>query len=152
MSRPADIDHKAPVIADHRITIRASRTRAWKLLTEIAEWPRWQTDIQEAALDARLEPGAAFRWTTFGMSITSTVHALDEGSRIVWSGEAQDIVGIHEWTFTDVRDGVEVRTRESFSGPPITADAPKMQALLDGSLVAWLQRLKAAAESTQDSN
>ena len=149
MSRPTEIDRNAPVVADHRITIRAPRAGAWKLLTEISEWPRWQTDIREAALEAPLAPGAAFRWTTFGMTITSTVYALEDGVRILWGGDAGGIVGIHEWTFTDVPEGVEVRTRESFGGPPVAADAPKMQALLDGSLVSWLQRLKAAAESTR---
>ena len=83
------------------------------------------------------------------MTITSTVYAFENGVRILWGGDAGGIVGIHEWTFTDVPEGVEVRTRESFGGPPVAADAPKMQALLDGSLVSWLQRLKAAAESTR---
>ena len=49
-TRPTGIDRSAPVLADHRVTIRAPRTQAWKLLTEIADWPRWQSDIQEGSL------------------------------------------------------------------------------------------------------
>jgi hypothetical protein len=113
----------------------------------VRDWPHWQSDIQEAAVDAPLRPGAAFRWSTFGMQIVSTVYALELGRRILWGGESGGIVGIHEWTFTDLPDGVEVRTRESFAGAPVAADVPQMQALLDGSLVSWLRQLKDAAES-----
>jgi uncharacterized membrane protein len=147
MALPSDIDRSAPVIANHRITIEAPRDLVWKLHTDVDAWPTWQTDIGEAARDQPLRPGASFRWTTFGMAITSTVYALDEGSRILWGGASGDITGIHEWTFADTSNGVEVTTTESFSGPAVIADPATMQTLLDQSLSAWLEQLKLAAES-----
>lgn len=81
------------------------------------------------------------------MTITSTVYAVDEGSRILWGGSTGDITGIHEWTFTDTPNGVEVTTTESFSGPAVTADPATMQTLLDQSLTSWLEQLKTTAES-----
>ena len=84
---------------------------------------------------------------TFGMPITSTVYALEAGSRILWGGNAGDIVGIHEWTFSETPSGTDVTTNESFGGATVAKDAANMQTLLDQSLVHWLQRLKATAES-----
>jgi hypothetical protein len=120
----------------------APRELVWKLHTDISAWPTWQTDIKEAVLEGKLEPGNSFRWTTFGMTITSTVYALEAGSRILWGGNAGDIVGIHEWTFIETPSGVDVTTNESFGGGTVAKDAAKMQTLLDQSLVDWLQRLR----------
>ena len=105
-------------------------------------------EITDAALQQPLAVGASFGWATYGMAITSTVYAIDEGSRILWGGTANGITGIHEWTFADTSSGVHVTTTESFAGEPVTADATNMQALLDQSLRSWLEQLKATAESS----
>jgi uncharacterized protein YndB with AHSA1/START domain len=89
-----------------------------------------------------------FRWSTSGMTITSTVYSFTEGSRILWGGTVNGITGIHEWAFTDVPDGVHVATSESFSGAPVEADAEGIQRLLEQSLQSWLQKMKATAEGT----
>ena len=54
---------------------------------------------------------------------------------MLWGGTAGGITGVH------------VETNESFAGEPVEADTAGMQAMLDGSLVAWLGHLKTAAES-----
>lgn len=147
MATPTGIDRTAPAVADLQIDIDAPRELVWRLHTDVAAWPTWQADITDAALDQPLAPGASFGWSTFGMTITSTVYAIDEGSRILWGGTASGITGIHEWTFTETPNGVRVTTTESFSGAPVAADADNMQTALDQSLTSWLRQLKAAAES-----
>ena len=99
-------------------------------------------------IDQPLKPGATFNWSTYGMDITSTVYALNEGSRILWGGTANGITGIHEWTFTDRPSGVHVTTTESIAGEPVAADVANMQTLLDQPLRSWLQQLKVAAENS----
>jgi uncharacterized protein YndB with AHSA1/START domain len=146
MKHPTEVDQNAPVIANLHIDIDAPRDTVWRLHTDVNAWPSWQTDITEARLDQPLAEGASFDWSTYGMAITSTVYALDEGSRILWGGEGNGITGIHEWTFTDVPTGVWVTTTESFAGGPFEADTATMQGLLDQSLQSWLERLKAMAE------
>lgn len=143
---PQGIDRSAPIVADHRIAIRASLERVWQLHTAVSAWPTWQADIADASLPSPLEPGVSFHWTTYGMAITSTVYALEPARRILWGGTAADILGIHEWLFRETPDGVEVRTLESFAGAAVAADVRGMQTLLDRSLVDWLERLKVAAE------
>ena len=148
MEIPTDVDHSAPVLTDLAIDIAAPRDAVWRLHTDINAWPTWQKDITDAALEPPLAAGASFSWATYGMSITSTVYAIDEGSRILWGGTANGITGIHEWTFADTPTGVHVTTTESFAGEPVATDVANMQALLDQSLRSWLEQLKATAESS----
>jgi uncharacterized protein YndB with AHSA1/START domain len=141
------IDTSAPVVARHSITIDAPLRRVWDLHTDVSGWTSWQDDITAASADGPLVPGSVFRWTTFGMEIASTVHAVEEPYRILWGGPAHGIEGIHQWTFTEVDGMVLVRTEESWDGDPIRADAEGMAAALDASLTAWLERLKKTAEN-----
>jgi hypothetical protein len=110
--------------------------------------PTWQTDITASAPERALAPGASFRWSTYGLAITSTVYARAQGARILSGGVAQGITGIHEWTFTATPTGVHVTTTESFAGDPVAADVSNMQTLLDPSLGSWLRQLKVTAEET----
>lgn len=147
MANPTEIDRNAEAITDISIDIDAPRDQVWKLHTDVVAWPTWQRDITDVTLDGPLAPGASFTWSTYGMTITSTVYAMEEGSRILWGGTANGITGIHEWMFHDAPNGVHVTTTESFGGPPIAADTANMQALLDQSLESWLAQMKVAAES-----
>jgi len=149
MSTPVDVDRTAPVLTELAIDIDAPREVVWKLHTDINAWPKWQRDISDGRLEEPLARGASFHWAIHGMDITSTVYAIDEGSRILWGGYVNGTSGIHEWTFTDTPSGVRVTTAESqsFAGDPVAADVTKMQALLDQALQSWLQQLKAAAET-----
>ena len=146
MTVPADVDRDAPVIAVHEIDIDAPLDTVWRLHTDINAWPTWQTEMTAAHLEGALEPGVSFDWTSYGFSVTSTVYALAERSRVLWGGTSGGITGVHEWLFSETPSGVRVTTTESFAGKPVEDDPPGMQTLLDASLVAWLGHLKAAAE------
>jgi uncharacterized protein YndB with AHSA1/START domain len=144
---PTDVDRAAPVTAVHEIDIAAPLETVWQLHSDVNAWPRWQTDITAAHIDGPLEPGVSFEWTSYGFSVTSTVYALAERSRVLWGGTSGGITGVHEWLFSETPGGMHVTTTESFAGDPVEADAAGMQTVLDASLVAWLGHLKAAAES-----
>ncbi|MFC9678246.1 SRPBCC family protein [Streptomyces sp. NPDC056948] len=146
MNYPTTIDENAPVIADHTIRIAAPLERIRRLHTEIGSWPDWQPDIAEARLDGPIAPGTTFHWTTAGLSVDSTLYAVDARHRILWGGPAHGITGVHEWTFTEDGDVVVVRTRESWSGAPVDADRDNLAAALDSSLSGWLNALKKAAD------
>ena len=146
MTRPTDVDPNAPVQAHHEIDINAPLARVWKLHTDVAAWPDWQTEITQARIDGAFEPGSTFDWTSYGFSVTSTIYDVKDSSRVLWGGTSGGITGIHEWLFAETTNGVHVTTTESFAGEPVEADATAMQSLLDASLVAWLGHLKAAAE------
>jgi hypothetical protein len=102
-----------------------------------------------------LYPAPRSNWTGSGLGVTSTIYDVSSPTgevspraRTLWGGTAQGITGIHEWTFTDMTQGVLVATNESFAGAPVDGDPSTMQSVLDSSLVSWLLHLKAAAEAT----
>ncbi|GAA1134366.1 MULTISPECIES: SRPBCC family protein [Streptomyces violaceusniger group] len=146
MTYPTTIDEYAPIVAGHTIRIAAPLERVWQLHTRIGSWPDWQPAITEARLDGPIAPGTTFHWLTAGMSINSTIYAVDAPHRILWGGLAHGITGLHEWTFTEDGDVVVVRTRESWAGTPVDADRDNLAAVLDDSLSAWLDALKKTAE------
>jgi uncharacterized protein YndB with AHSA1/START domain len=148
MSNPTSVDSSAPVLAHHEADIDAPLERIWRLHVDVNAWPRWQTDITQARLDGSFAVGKSFEWTSYGFTVTSTIYAIDDGSRILWGGTADGITGVHEWLFTETSSGTRVTTNESFAGEPVEADAVGMQSLLDASLAAWLGHLKAAAEGS----
>ncbi|TQK45132.1 polyketide cyclase/dehydrase/lipid transport protein [Streptomyces sp. SLBN-118] len=132
----------------HEITIAAPVESVWRLHTDIAAWPSWNSGIDLAALEGELKVGASFRWLTHGLDITSTVTELEPCLSIAWGGPAAGIDGTHRWTFQPCGGGTETRvvTEESWAGAPVDADPAGMLAALEQSLVAWLEELKRTAE------
>jgi uncharacterized protein YndB with AHSA1/START domain len=98
---PVNINTDAPVITRDEILIHAPIEAVWKVQTDVARWPSWQPEVDATQADEPLTVGSVFRWHTAGLDITSTVAELDAPHRIVWSGPAQGIVAVHEWTLTE---------------------------------------------------
>jgi uncharacterized protein YndB with AHSA1/START domain len=152
MNLPATIDRSAPVLAHHEIDIDAPRDLVWGLHADVNAWPRWQSDITSAELHGSFAPGERFTWTGFGFTVTATLYAVEDGARTLWGGagkvgDAREIMGIHEWLFTPTATGTHVETNESIAGEPPKSGVSGMKQQLDGSLVLWLNQLKAAAEA-----
>ncbi|MFB0620793.1 SRPBCC family protein [Streptomyces sp. AGS-58] len=146
---PVGIDEKAPVITRDDIVIHASLDRVWRVQTDVENWPTWQPGISSSVKQTpgRLRPGSTWVWSTEGLeNITSTVKQVLPKRRIVWGGPAQGITAVHVWTFTQARDGIHVRTEESWTGDPVTANTVYLQGALDASLENWLNNLKRQAE------
>jgi hypothetical protein len=135
------------VIAQHEIDIAASPDTVWQTHLNVNAWPAWQPEVTAAKLDGTFVPGSSFTWTSYNFTVTSTIYDVAGHSRTLWGGEAQGVTGTHEWRFEPTAGGVHVVTTESFSGDPVAADPPAMQAILDNSLTTWLARLKEKAES-----
>ncbi|MFB7170778.1 SRPBCC family protein [Streptomyces sp. NPDC056254] len=147
-THPTAVDSEAPVVVRAETTVHAPLPTVWSLHTDIAAWPDWNTDVDQVEYAGPLTPGTAFRWLTHGLDITSTVHQVVPGERIVWGGPAHGIDGIHVWTFQETAPGtVTVRTEESWSGAPVEARPTEMEQVLRQSLDAWLAALKARAEA-----
>ncbi len=96
MDTPASVDRNAPVLAHHEIDISASVSRAWALHQDVNAWPTWQSDITAAQLNGAFAPCGSFTWTSFGFTVTSTVYAVHDQSRVLGGGTADGITGVHE--------------------------------------------------------
>ena len=162
--RGVGIDPAAQLHHRTETVIRAPAAAVWKLHTDVAQWPAWQSAVTSAKrLDAGpLRPGSRFRWTTpvpptpttpaTTLVITSTVGQLQPGRCVRWTGPAigdglRIDRGVHVWTFTPVRGGVLVRTEESWTGAQIEADPATALRYLAAGLDAWLTDLKTTAEA-----
>jgi uncharacterized protein YndB with AHSA1/START domain len=127
------INSVAPVVTRAQIRIHAPIERVWQIQTDVARWPSWQTDVEGAQAEGPLTVGSVFRWQTFGLDITSKVAECNPPRRIVWSGPAQGIVAVHEWTLSVDGEGVLVQTAESWEGEPVQAQIATLQRALDES-------------------
>ncbi|MEV6830008.1 SRPBCC family protein [Amycolatopsis sp. NPDC051102] len=165
--RGAGIDPTARIHYRTERLIEAPARTAWRLHTDVAGWPAWQTAVTSARrLDpGPLRPGSRFRWTTPApatpstpattLVITSTVEQLQTGRCVRWTGPAVGAGlridrGVHVWTFTPVRDGVLVRTEESWTGGQIEADPATALRYLAPGLDAWLTDLETTAEARRN--
>ncbi|MFK0247835.1 SRPBCC family protein [Amycolatopsis azurea] len=158
------IDTKAPIHYRTETLINAPLSKIWRLQTDVERWPSWQKPVltNERLDRGPLRKDSRFRWTTpvpatattpaTTLSITSTVHQIQRGKCLRWSGPAigdglRIDNGIHVWNFTEVKGGVLVRTEENWSGAQVEADVPTSTQFLGMGLEAWLKDLKATAES-----
>src|ERR1700722_12092670 len=67
------IQEDAAVKASSEITIHASPENVWHILTDIDNWPKWQSTISASKISGPLKPGTAFVWTTGGTQIKSRI-------------------------------------------------------------------------------
>ncbi|MFE6667397.1 SRPBCC family protein [Streptomyces sp. NPDC057697] len=161
--RGEGVDPDARVRHRTETVIHAPLRAVWKLQTDVARWPSWQTAVKTAErLDhGPFRKGSAFRWVSpipanpatpaTELEITSTVEQLRPNSCIRWSGpavaEGLHIDGVHVWNFTAVKGGVRVSTEETHTGPQVDADVPTATEILRQGLEAWLRELKTTAEA-----
>jgi uncharacterized protein YndB with AHSA1/START domain len=146
MTYPEHVDETAAIVVRRSIRVDAPIDRVWRLHTDINGWTHWQRDIDSADADGPIGVGSTFHWSTAGLSIASTVYAVDAPYRILWGGPAHGITGIHQWTFTPDGDATVVHTEESWDGEPVHADLENLRNALDASLASWLDHLRKAAE------
>ncbi|MEV6324074.1 SRPBCC family protein [Nocardia sp. NPDC051787] len=147
MTTARGIDQNAPIVVRLETRIAAPVEAVWALHTGIDDWTTWHTDITEARLNGSLAPGSRFRWSTAGLTIDSTLYAVEAPHRILWGGPAHGITGIHCWTFEADGDTTLVRTEESWGGEPVRANTDAMRHALEQSLRRWLDILRETAEA-----
>jgi uncharacterized protein YndB with AHSA1/START domain len=141
-----EINSSAPIVSRQGITINAPIEAVWKLHTEVAGWPDWNSDIVRAALNGPVATGTVFHWETLGLAISSTIGEVVPLRKLAWSGVAGDVLGIHVWTFSSDKEGTHVFTEESLEGPSLPEHHEDLQRALDDSLVRWLASLRDRAE------
>ncbi|MFE9612197.1 SRPBCC family protein [Streptomyces sp. NPDC006012] len=162
--RGQGVDPDARIRYGSDIVIDAPLHTIWKVQTDVQHWPSWQAPVltMERLGHGPLRPGAQFRWTTPApatpttpettLAITSTVRQLKANSCIRWTGPAigdglRIDEGVHVWTFSKVKDGVRVRTEETWTGDQVETDVPTATAALGQGLELWLSDLKTTAEA-----
>jgi uncharacterized protein YndB with AHSA1/START domain len=140
-----DVNRKAPVVASAEGMIRAPLDLVWSVQTNIAEWSRWNPDVQSVQIHGPVQPGTEFRWKS-GFSIVSTIQEVEPGRRIVWTGRTLGTRAIHVWAFTRQAGGVWVKTEESFEGLVMVLFGGAVRGTLGSTLRDSLVALKKECE------
>jgi uncharacterized protein YndB with AHSA1/START domain len=141
-----DINRKAPAVASAEGLIRAPLHLVWSVHTSIADWSRWNPDVQSISIAGPFQPGTEFHWKSGGTSIVSKIEEVDPKRRIVWTGRTFGVRAIHVWTFTERGDGVWVHTEESFEGFVALLFAGAVRRALGSTLQKGLTALKKECE------
>jgi hypothetical protein len=129
--------------------IRATPARIWSLLTNAAEFPRWNSTV--AKIDGQIQAGQTLRLVATaspGRTFTPKVTRFEPERAMEWSdGFAPMFKGVRTFTLTPKEDGVtEFEMIEVFSGamlPMIKGSLPDFVPLFE----TYASDLKRAAEA-----
>lgn len=140
------INSKAAVVCSKTIGIQADAKTVWKVLTDIDQWPTWQTDIVKANLKNEFREGAVFVWKTGGVTIKSTIHTVVPERYFGWTGKTFGLFAIHNWTLEE-HDGMTlVRVDESMEGFLAVLFKRSFNRNLEKGMQHWLNLLKEQCE------
>jgi hypothetical protein len=148
---PREYDPAAsPVFSHNEIRTSLPPERLWPVLIDAVDWPRWYSNARKVSVGSgqrRLGDGTTFRWTTFGLRVTSTVREFVPPSRLAWDGRALGSRGYHRWEIRSTGDGGSVIvTEEVQRGFAVRLIAPFMRRGLHRQHQRWLEGLVRVAE------
>ena len=141
-----EINTAAPALARGEIEVAASPEIAWRVLTEIANWPSWNPDVKSATLEGPLAPGTQFRWKAGPGTITSTLQTVEATHRIEWTGTTFGIKAIHVYQLEQQDGETMVRSAESWDGLLVRLLRRSMTRQLQNAIESGLRHLKIEAE------
>jgi hypothetical protein len=130
-----------------RTTIRATPDTIWKLLTDAAGFPRWNSTV--SSIEGQIAEGQTLKLRVPSQTrvFTPKVSQVEPGRGMVWSdGMAPMFKGVRTFTLTPASDGVtEFCMKEEFSGlmlPMIKGSLPDFGPVFE----TYAADLKRAAE------
>lgn len=142
------INDDAPVVERQEVFINASPDRVWEVLTDIDNWPEWQSSVTKAQLKESLSEGSIFKWKAGGVKFTSRLHTVKVASEVGWTGKTFGASAVHNWYFYPQDSGTLVKVEESLQGILPSLFKKKFQKDLGTGMKKNLQELKAEAERT----
>jgi uncharacterized protein YndB with AHSA1/START domain len=140
------INNDAPVQYSETITINASSEKVWAVLTDINNWPNWQSNISNSKLNGELKAGTTFKWKSGFAKIYSTLHTVDPFTNFGWIGKTFGMHAIHNWTFNETNRQTIVSVEESIEGFFAKLLKKSFNKDLKKSTRNWLDLLKQECE------
>lgn len=143
-----NINNEAPVIYKNSITINAGIETVWSVLTDIDNWPSWQSDIKKSKLKGVLKPQSTFVWNSAGIKINSTLQKVETNKQLGWTGNSLGIYAVHNWFLSENENNTIVRVDESMEGFLAKLMKKSLNKKLETSLELWLILLKRECEKS----
>ncbi len=110
------INKNSPVVEKQQIFIPAGPETVWHVLSNINQWPEWQSDVTQAELMGEMKEGTKFKWKAGGIRFISELHTVVEHRAIGWTGKTFGAKAIHNWYFEVKDGGTLVYVEESLYG------------------------------------
>ena len=141
-----DIDREAPATAAGEVQIAAPQETVWQVISNLPDWPAWNTDVRSMTVGGGVEPGTEFRWKSGSASLASQLQVVDPPREIGWTGTTMGIHAVHVFRL-ESRDGqTTVHSEESFRGLIPTLLRGYSRKVLQRGIDGILKALKAEAE------
>ena len=141
------INQKAPVICKRSVTIGAPREKVWERLSNINEWPHWQTDISKSEIKGPAVSGSEFTWKSGGANIRSVLHTATPSKYFGWTGSSMGVFAIHNWVLSEKDGHTKVMVEESMEGWLAIVFSGFFNKSLETGMERWLKYLKVKCES-----
>jgi hypothetical protein len=141
-----DIDWSAEITATGSVEVSASPAEVWTILSDIADWPSWNSDVREARLTGDLAEGSRFQWRAGPGTISSVLRTVVPGRELGWTGKTMGVHAVHVWRLEGTPLGTRVTTEESWNGWPTRLMHKRMERTLRSAVVHGLHNLKTEVE------
>ncbi len=130
--------------SEEKIFINSPAKIVFEILSDINNWPGWQSSVTKAQIEGSPEVGRKFQWKSGGLNIKSKLHTVNPNSEIGWTGRIWWIKAVHNWYLIEENDKTKVTVKESLSG----FGSMLMQKSLKEGMRKNLIELKDKAEKT----
>ena len=137
----------------NELQMKVPAERVWDALVHAKRWPEWYPNAKKVVLrnqeGERLEKGTVFRWSTFGVRITSEVVEYEPEERIAWTGKAPGLWVYHAWLLEKTEAGCRVLTEETQHGVLCRLSALLFPRRMWKFHQLWLETMERRAASRQ---
>jgi hypothetical protein len=140
----------APVYTFNEITIATPPERVWAWLVRAPSWPSYYGNASNVRFVGGGGPdlalGTRFTWTTFNVSVDTTVTECVAPTRLAWRAKTFGGGGYHGWVLEAAPSGCRVVTEETQRGIVPSVGRWFLRGGLLKQHQRWLEGLKRVAE------
>lgn len=111
-----EVDPSAKCFSKEEIIINSPIENVFKILSDINNWPSWQSNVTKAQINGSVKPGVEFTWKAGGLKIFSKLHTVNANSEIGWTGRIWWIKAVHNWYLSNENNKTKVIVKESLNG------------------------------------
>lgn len=138
-----EVQQDAAVFYSHSEMIDAPISLLYDIISDVAQWPAWQSSVNRTYFQGTCHKGKEFKWHSSGMAFKGLVHTANPPLEFGWVARSMWFKVVFNWSLEE-RDGqVMVTSEESLSG----LGAEFLTNTIKSNMQFTLMELKKYAES-----